>query len=90
MKNTSVPKRKHFWKLLLSLKENTFEKEKSSKLSKNTLNKTSVPKRKKGKQTLQKTSVPKIKKLLKKTSVPKRKHFWKKPLYLKQIKFKIN
>jgi len=52
LKKTSVPKRKCFWKILLYLKENTFEK-------------TSVPKRKqvqnKVKQTFEeeKTSVPK-------------------------------
>ena len=48
LKKTSVPKRKHFWKRLLYLKENTFEKGKKFKMKKTQLlKKTSVPKRRK-------------------------------------------
>ena len=47
LKNTSVPKKNHFWKRLLYLKENTFERKKEGGNEvKTLLKRTSVPKRK--------------------------------------------
>ena len=93
MKKTSVPKRKHFWKKLMYLKEKKSKIKYEQLLKKNT----SLPKRKyfwktllycqnKVKWLLKNTSVHLKENTFDKTSVLKRKHFWKRKKVQNEVK----